>query len=224
LSKKDSALEEKEGLTTAAARRDFLRSFLHDVATPLSAVSLHLEAADRRVRRGADPAESLAIARAEIARAFDLFERGRELLLFEPAEPESLPFDDLVTSAVSRAGSPLAKLRGKTGGIVRADRQAVAEALAAVLANAVEASSASEVTVSLARDRGFLKARVENPGRLPSGDPKAVFSPRVASAGKSWGLGLARARLLCAVSGGTVTVEQNGDRVAATVSLPEARA
>ena len=39
-----------------SARKQFLRTFLHDLATPLSAVSLHLEGANRRLSRGEDPA------------------------------------------------------------------------------------------------------------------------------------------------------------------------
>jgi hypothetical protein len=58
-----------------------LRQFLHDVAAPLSAVALHLEAAARRVAQGEDPTRSLDIARGELARAFELFESGREELL-----------------------------------------------------------------------------------------------------------------------------------------------
>jgi hypothetical protein len=57
-----------------------LRRFLHDVSTPLSAVALHLETAARRVRKGEDPSEPLETARRELARAFELFERGREAL------------------------------------------------------------------------------------------------------------------------------------------------
>ncbi|HLN59392.1 MAG TPA: hypothetical protein VK416_12600, partial [Thermoanaerobaculia bacterium] len=63
MSKKNADLAYNQALSVESAHRDFLRRFLHDVATPLSAVSLHLEAADRRVRRGADPSESLAIAK-----------------------------------------------------------------------------------------------------------------------------------------------------------------
>lgn len=205
------------------AHRDFLRRFLHDLATPLSAVSLHLEAADRRVRRGADPSESLAIARAEIARAFDLFDRGRELLLFEPSGEESVAFDELVSSAVSVSGRPEARLEGMTGGFVRGDRRALADALGAILANALEASPASAISVALGRNAGRLEVRVENPGRLPEGNPDTLFSPRVAAPGKAWGMGLARARMLCASAGGTLVLEQSGDRVAVTMSLPEAR-
>jgi hypothetical protein len=58
-----------------------LRRFLHEVSAPLSAVSLHLEAASRRAARGDDPSESLATARRELSRAFDLFEKGRQDLL-----------------------------------------------------------------------------------------------------------------------------------------------
>ncbi|HKA35740.1 MAG TPA: HAMP domain-containing sensor histidine kinase [Thermoanaerobaculia bacterium] len=222
-SKKDADAVEAENMSARSAHRDFLRRFLHDLATPLSAVSLHLEAADRRVKRGADPSESLGVARAEIARAFDLFDRGRELLLFEPSSEESVAFDDLVLSAVSGSGAGGAKVEGRTGGFVRADRRALADALSAVLINALEASSAGAVSVAVARSDGGLEVRVENPGRLPAGDPESLFSPRVAAPGKAWGMGLARARLLCAASGGTVRVEQSGDRVATTVRVPEDR-
>jgi signal transduction histidine kinase len=222
-SKTDAGMAEKERMSAYSAHRDFLRRFLHDLATPLSAVSLHLEAADRRLRRGADPSESLGIARAEIARAFDLFDRGRELLLFEPGTGESIAFDELVSSAVAGSGAGQVRLEGSTGGFVRADRRALAEILTAILTNALEASPSGGVSVSLEREEDALEVRVENPGRLPDGDPEAIFSPRVASAGKAWGLGLARARILTVASGGVLRVEQAGDRVAATVRIPEAR-
>src|SRR6266542_1801772 len=51
LSKKDADLADKQAPSVISAHRDVLRRFLHDLATPLSAVSLHLEAADRRVQR-----------------------------------------------------------------------------------------------------------------------------------------------------------------------------
>jgi hypothetical protein len=58
-----------------------LRRFFHDLATPLSGASLHLERASRLVARGENPEEALATARRELHRAFDLFERGRAELL-----------------------------------------------------------------------------------------------------------------------------------------------
>lgn len=222
-SKTDAGVATNERMSAYSAHRDFLRRFLHDLATPLSAVSLHLEAADRRLRRGADPSESLAIARAEITRAFDLFDRGRELLLFEPGAGEAIAFDELVSSAVAGSGSDQIKLEGSTGGFVKADRKALADALSAILTNALESSPAGAVSVSLDREQGDLEIRVENPGRLPQGDPEALFSPRVAAPGKTWGMGLARARMLAAASGGIVRVEQSGDRVATTVRIPEVR-
>jgi signal transduction histidine kinase len=221
-SKKDADLVEKETLPALSAHRDFLRRFLHDVATPLSAVSLHLEAADRRVRRGADPSDSLAVARAEISRAFDLFDRGRELLLFDPAAQEPVAFDELVSAAVSRLGAAGVTLEGSTGGFVRGDRGTLAEAVEALLCNALEASAGSAVTVELGRNAGGLRLRVWNRGLLPD-DPDGLFSPRAAAPGKAWGMGLARARVFSAAAGGAVRLEQSGDRVVATLELPEER-
>jgi len=66
-----------------------LRRFLHDVSAPLSAVALQLETASRLYDRGDDPSAALATARRELARAFDLFERGREELLSGVAGKET---------------------------------------------------------------------------------------------------------------------------------------
>jgi len=63
-----------------------LRRFFHDLATPLSGVGLHLERASRLAARGEDPSEAIAVARRELERAFQLFERGREALLSTTGE------------------------------------------------------------------------------------------------------------------------------------------
>lgn len=65
----------------ASERTAALRKFFHDVATPLSGVSLHLERASRLSARGEDVSEALDTAREELDRAFRTFERGRAELL-----------------------------------------------------------------------------------------------------------------------------------------------
>lgn len=54
-----------------------LRRFFHDLATPLSGASLHLERATRQLERGEDASEAIAMVRQQLERAFELFERGR---------------------------------------------------------------------------------------------------------------------------------------------------
>jgi signal transduction histidine kinase len=206
---------------SARCRREFLSRFFHDMATPLSAVSLHLEGADRRARRGADPTESLAIARAELSKAFELFEHGRDFLLKTPGPPETFSFDDLVAASVASDGGGAPAVEGTTGGRVRADRRALAEAVTALVSNAVESSGASAVSVFRERSGDRLRVRIENPGQLPAEDPESLFSPRAAAPGKTWGMGLARARLHAADAGGTVTLSQGSDRVTAILEIPE---
>lgn len=203
----------------ASARRTFLRSFFHDLATPLSAVSLHLEGANRRVLRGDDPSESLDIARSELARAFDLFELGRELLLSRPEARETFPFDEWVESAARELSTGAIRIEGRTEGKVAGDRSKLSEALSALLVNALESRS----PLSIVRERrgGRLQVRIENRGLLPTDDPEKLFSPRSAAAGKNWGMGLARARLYAADAGGAVRLTQDGDRVVAILELPE---
>jgi len=201
---------------------DFLKTFLHDLATPLSAVALHLEGADRRIRRGADPVEALAIARAELARAFELFEQARELLLSAPGQAEPFSFDEWVERTVAETDASVA-VSGSTGGRVTADPRTLSEALRAVLANALESAPRERVTVRRERDRGRLRVSVENPGRLPGGDFEKLFAPRAAGAGKNWGMGLARARLYVAGAGGEVRLTQKEEIVSVSLELPEER-
>ena len=205
------------------ARRQFLRTFLHDLATPLSAVSLHLEGANRRVARGENPAESLKTARSELGRAFELFEHGRELLLSETREPEIFAFDEWVASTVKNFSGDGVRVDCETGGRISGDRQQLSEALTSLLANALEYGGAGDVRVFCERADGELRVRVENPGRLPSDDPDKLFAPRSTSSGKNWGMGLSLARLYAADAEGVVRLSQTEDRVSATLSFPEVR-
>ena len=103
-------------------RRQFLRTFFHDLATPLSAVSLHLEGGNRRLARGEDPSASLDIARTELGRAFDLFDRARELLLSEPRDAESFDFDEWVAATLEGFPPDTITLRGTTMPTMRRKR------------------------------------------------------------------------------------------------------
>ena len=220
-STKDAALTSTPEGSETSVRRAFLRAFFHDLATPLSAVSLHLEGANRRVLRGDDPSESLDVARSELARAFDLFEQGRELLLARPATRETFSFDEWVESAARELPTDGIRIEGRTDGMVAGDRSKLTDALTALLVNAVESRS----PLSIARERRGerLAVQIENHGLLPSDDPEKLFSPRSAAEGKNWGMGLARARLYAADAGGAVRLTQDGDRVVATLELPEER-
>jgi signal transduction histidine kinase len=214
-------LREKPELTAKEARRDFLRRFFHDLATPLSAVALHLEGADRRVQRGADPSEPLQIARAELARAFELFEHGRECLLGAQGDVETFSFDALVDSAVQTGGVSAPAIEGQTEGWVTGNRHALEQALAALVANAVEAAGADTVRIRRERLNSCVRAVVENPGRLAASDPERMFSPQAAGAGRKWGMGLPRARLQAADAGGRIWLQQTENQVIAILELPE---
>lgn len=207
-----------------AARNQFLRTFLHDLATPLSAVSLHLEGANRRLARGEDPSSSLDVARAELGRAFDLFERGRELLLSESRPAESIAFDEWVADTFRRMSQDGLEAQGKTGGRIAGDREKLTEALSSLIVNALERARPQEVAVFCERDGHRLQVRVENPGSLPAEDPEKLFAPRSTGGGKNWGMGLPLARLYAADADGVVRVTQSGEKVSATLSFPEENA
>jgi signal transduction histidine kinase len=221
ISTKGAELADQRVSRAREARHDFLHRFFHDLATPLSAVALHLEGADRRVKRGADASESLAIARRELSRAFELFEQARESLLRPEEEPQTFGFDEFVSSTIRGNGASSLEIQGETGGRVRGDRGALEQALSALLTNALENSAPESISIHCEREGRRLRVRVENPGRLPAEDTESLFSPRVAAAGRHWGMGLPRARLFAARAGGTVYLEQIDDRVRAIFELPE---
>ncbi len=110
--------------------------------------------------------------------------------------------------------------RATTGGRISGDRTRLSEALTALVVNALESSPGSVVVVRERSDSG-LRVRVENPGRLSGDDPEKLFAPRVGGEGKNWGMGLARARLYAADAGGVVSLDQDGERVTATLQIPE---
>ena len=66
--------------------RPALERFFHDLATPLSGLSLHLERAQRLAAKGEDASEALGIAQRELEKAFALFEKGRDQLLARSSE------------------------------------------------------------------------------------------------------------------------------------------
>ncbi|MFN2386502.1 MAG: sensor histidine kinase [Thermoanaerobaculia bacterium] len=171
------------------------------------------------MQRGADPSESLATARQELAKAFELFERGRELLLFVPGETATFPFDPWVEGIVWSLHRDI-PITGSTGGHVTGDRTALSNALRELMSNALT-GGADGVTVRRERDGQSLRVTIRNSGRLPVDDPEKLFSPRAASGGKNWGMGLATAGLYAADAGGAVRLSQVEDGVSATLELPE---
>lgn len=204
-----------------SARKQFLRTFLHDLATPLSAVSLHLEGANRRLARGEDPAASLDVARTELGKAFDLFERGRELLLSESRAPEAFAFDEWAAVTFRRMTDDGVSVQGATGGRIKGDREKLSEALSSLIANALEHAPPEQVAAFCERAGDRLQVRIENAGSLPADDPEKLFAPRSTGAEKNWGMGLALSRLYAADADGVVRVSQSGDRVSAILSFPE---
>ena len=210
-------MPQTEGLDPA--RREFLKRFFHDLATPLSAVSLHLEGADRRARRGADPSEALAVARAELGKAFDLFDRGREFLLETPERPHTVELDSAV-SAVA-AEYPGVRLEGRTDAKIHANPGTLKSVLSSLIVNAVEASKPEAVRVRLGRDGSKVRIDVENPGELPSDNPEALFSPKAARPGRNWGMGLPLARVGASDLGGEIRLEHGGGSVRAILEIPE---
>jgi C4-dicarboxylate-specific signal transduction histidine kinase len=158
------------------------------------------------------------VARAELGKAFDLFDRGREFLLETPENSGALELDSAVRAIAADHGIPV---EGETGGKVRGNPAALKSVLSALVINAVEAGGPNAARIRLSRRGSTLRVEVENPGELPADNTELLFSPKSARAGRNWGMGLPVARVGASDLGGALRLEHQAGVVRATLEIPE---
>lgn len=203
----------------------------HEMNTPLAVVRGRAEMLLGRLDPGSSEhgdARSIAAAATDIAGIItDLHD-----LSMPPARRVSVwPLDaglrDAVAHAADRSeGAGPVEFRGATDSAVRADRELVTRALAEVLCNAFEAAPGQTVVVTAQADRadGRLLLRVVDRGAgFSERALRHAFDPFFSekAAGRRRGLGLARARRLLELNGGTISAGPSpagGGSV--TVTLP----
>ncbi|MCE9573006.1 MAG: hypothetical protein K8W52_07605 [Deltaproteobacteria bacterium] len=104
------------------------------------------------------------------------------------------------------------------------DPERIEQVLTNLLENAVQAGPASLVTASVGVEQRRLVYRVRDRGPgLPAGAPDAIFEPFHTTRVRGIGLGLAVARRLVELHGGTLTAANHpGGGAEFTVAIPEA--
>lgn len=210
--------------------RHLAAALAHDVRNPLNAMAIHVELIEGRLKRDGAPdkaqlRKSTAVMAGEIERVDALLD---EYLRFAGPEPERRPVDAalLLAEAVERARVE-AKPRGvslelSNGALGRwaVDAEGLSEALDAVLANAVQASSRGGVVrVSAAGDGNEGTVSIADGGDgIAAEDLPRVFALGFSRRGRA-GVGLTIAKQIIRGHGGSLTVESGGTGRGAQLTL-----
>lgn len=209
-----------------SAQRALIADAAHALRSPLTALSLQLQAFERGDaggHAGTDPVH-LERLRAGVERATRLVEQLLALARSEAAgdavTSKDLRLDELVRTALTTA-LPLADANGTDLGLVHADELRVhgdPDALAALIANLVDnalrySGRGAQVDVAVRREGtvAVLEVADSGPG-IPEGDRERVldrFQRGVSAPGGGTGLGLAIVR---------TAVERHGGRLALDTS------
>lgn len=127
-------------------------------------------------------------------------------------------------SAAAKGLSVSLELEAKpAGSVIQADPQAMAEAVWAILRNALEAAETT-ITIRISCDESWVKLIIVDDG--PGLSPKALslaFHPYFSGreAGRGLGLGLSKASRIVALCGGSITLGNLSPKgCQATISIP----
>lgn len=228
---------------STAREKQVVSDAAHELRTPLSALKTQLELAHDDFDDPTALAGQVVAAEKSVARLSSLASNLLELSRLESgqATATSTTADELVSElmgSVDRARMIGLAAEAEVGfTITTPDPQArfaispenFARLLDNLLANGLAAmSDGGTIDIDLTEEDGSLVVRVsdDGPGMDPSFLPHAFdrFSrpddSRTASTGGS-GLGLALVRAIATAAGGTVSLENTGSGLAATVSIPK---
>ena len=215
------------------ALKGFLRRFRHEISTPLSGASLHLEVALRRMQKpgGFDPAavvENLRTCQQSLEAAAGMLDLLSEASREEAEDPAEFSLAD----AVVRASEPYRAGATGRGLLLELPNPAsgprwfgsprdVALAVGELTHNAVDhSSSPGSIRWSIEEHPSEIVLTCRSSGRIPAGDPEHLFGVAKRETSTGRGFGLLRARRAAQASGGELTVRQQGEDVCAVIRFP----
>lgn len=205
--------------------------FAHEVRNPLNTLVLTIEFLERvlsreKLERREDIARHLAAASRDAARMQKVIEAFVELARPRSFAPESIDLAKVLADGVragsTAAGKPGRKIALRAASLEwRADVVQLKAALAAIVANAIEASAdGGAIEARLERTAaGAVRLAVtdEGPG-LTDAARSRVPEPFFTTKPGHMGIGLARARLVAVAHGGRLTIAP-GPRGGSEVAL-----
>lgn len=219
-----------------AVQRDFVADAAHELRTPLAALMLQIQLAER-AGSDAERAAAFAVVRGGLARATRVVEQLLTLARQSPDAAEHIPAPvDLVELArqVVAERSALADAKAMDLGVTGVDSltlQADPESLRVILGNLIDnalshASSAGRIDVNIRRDGDAVVLEVvdDGPG-IPAEERERVFDRfyrRPGSESPGSGLGLAIVRRIAERHGASVALEDapGGRGLAVRIRFP----
>ena len=212
------------------ALNEFLRRFRHEISTPLSGATLHLEVALRRLLKpgGFDLAavvENLRTCQQSLEAASAMLELIGDVAREEAEEPRTFS----LTSSVARAAGPYRSQAEDRGLALELPPEApapgwfgspreVERVVSELTSNAVAHSSPpGSIRWTVEETPSGIELACRSRGRIPDGDPEHLFgvSKRPESPGR--GFGLLRARRAARANGGELSLRQEAEEVCAVV-------
>lgn len=235
------SLRQQQRLTEL--KNDFVRNMTHELKTPISTVSVAIEAL-QNFDALSDPArtrEYLDISRLELNRLSLLVDKVLRMSLFEQGEPELKPelldLRHLVEEVLAAMKIQFEKCRAEVSFsaagenfVLRGDRLHLTSVVYNLLDNALKYSPLkSEISVSLSQQSQQLALRVSDRGRgIPVEYRERIFEKffRVPTGDvhdvKGHGLGLSYVAGVVRLHGGSIGVEgREGDGSSFEVKLPQ---
>jgi signal transduction histidine kinase len=220
-------LERLAGLSTLAA------SLHHEIKNPLTALSIHVQLVEERLRAPApsEPLDGLiAVLKAEVRRLNGVLERFRNFanlqrLSVAPTDPVAVLEDviRLIGPQADRQGVRMTLARsGPPPGDVLLDEEKFREAVINLVVNALEAMPAGgDLTLSAAAAGGSLAVEVADTGPgIAEEVRKDLFKPFVSTKRQGTGMGLALTEKLISQHGGHVTYRTGPDGTVFRLCLP----
>ncbi|MBN8808140.1 MAG: PEP-CTERM system histidine kinase PrsK [Sphingomonas sp.] len=211
----------------ADARRfdEFNRRFafiLHDVKNLVSQLTLVARNAERHADNPAFRADMIATLKASAGRMNDLLARLSQHHSGRADEPSAVALMPLVERVAKARGNGQAVIvAGDRAAFALADPARLEQALGHLIQNAVEASGADPVTVTVAAHNVTVADR--GCGMSAAFVRDELFRPFVSTKSGGFGIGAFEARQLILGMGGTLTVaSREGEGTRFTIMLPAA--
>lgn len=213
-------------MNSSSLTPSFFRRFAHDLENALAGVRGALEILASRAAEGPD-AEFAQAAIDDLERADALIHSAATYVAPWPLEIRSIELGRVIDEAlqqvdhVAHSSGVRINVARRPGVRVEADITQLAQALAEIVRNAVEAGAPTRevrVTESLEDDRAVIEVTDEAPTARPL-DARA-FEPLLTTKGGHAGLGLSIAKQVIEAHGGTIELDGTGHGTTVRIRLP----
>jgi putative PEP-CTERM system histidine kinase len=204
----------QRALSNAQRFEEFNRRFafiLHDIKNLVSQLSLLSRNAERHADNAEFRADMIATLKSSIGKMNDLLARLSPQSGAQSQKMQPQPLRDIVAGAVAaRRGQHEVRFLGDSGEWAAVDADALGQALAHLLQNAVEASPADEpVTVRIDRSGDTVAIAISDRGAGMDAEfiRSRLFQPFVSTKQSGFGIGAFEAQSLVTGMGGRISVE-----------------